>query len=375
MTTIEINRESFLQALGAVEPAVPKKSPQAILQNLLIRYSDDGIVTLTATDMEISVRYELPATVKGRGEFLIPAGRLRSILSEVNGTSVAIERPDDLRLIVSAGFSEFTIPTADAAEFPAFPENVSPDSITLKAAALSMAVRRTIFATDPENSRYALGGVKLSFIDDKAEFAATDSRRCSVVRVAASSNGESGDHANIVIPAKSLAIAEKLAAGKADQDVEILIQPSSVLFKIGSQRLFSRLIEGRFPRYQDIIPDSRSPRFRESIMAGPWNAAIRQSQITTNADSRGVDFEFKPGKLTLKSQAADIGSAKVELPLEGAATEFTVTLDPRFVGDMLKVLPPETVVSVLMNDSESAILLQTDDGAFRYVVMPLSRDR
>lgn len=375
MTTIEIGRESFLHALAAVEPAVPKKSPQAILQNVLVRYSvATGIVTLTATDQEIAVRYEVPATVKGTGEFLIPPGRVRSILSEVSGSSVRLELSGDT-LVISAGFSEFTIPTADAAEFPAFPENVSPDSIILKGAALSTAVRRTIWATDPESSRYALGGVKLSFEDDKAEFAATDSRRCSVVRVAAQRGGDPGNHLNTVIPAKSMALAEKLASGLADQDVEILIQPSSVLFKIGSQRLFSRLVEGRFPRYQDIIPDDKNPRYREAIMAGHWNVAIRQSQITTNEESRGVDFVFKPGKLLLKSQANDVGSAKVELPLEGSATDITLTLDPRFVGDMLKCLPPESVVSVLMNDAESAVLLKADDGAFSYVVMPLSRDR
>jgi DNA polymerase-3 subunit beta len=374
MTTIEIGRESFLHALAAVEPAVPKKSPKEILQNVHVRYNDDGIVTLTATDQEIAVRYEVAATVAGRGEFLIPAGRLRSILSEVNGSTVSLDLSGDA-LTIAAGFAEFTIPTADAAEFPAFPENVSPDSITLKAAALSLAIRRTIWATDPENSRYALGGVKLSFEDGKAEFAATDSRRCSVARVAVQTGGDPGNYLNTVIPAKSMAIAERLVSSNAEQDVEILIQPSSVLFKIGSQRVFSRLVEGRFPRYQDIVPDDKNPRFREAIMAGPWNAAIRQSQITTNEDSRGVDFVFKPGKLTLKSQANDVGSAKIELPLEGSGTDFTVTLDPRFVGDMLKCLSPETVVSVLMNDAESAILLQVDDGAFRYVVMPLSRDR
>lgn len=373
MTTIEIGRESFLHALAAVEPAVPKKSARSILQNVHLRYSD-GLVALMASDQEIAVRYEVAATVKGHGEFLIPAGRLRSILSEVTGSSVTLEL-DSERLTVSAGLAEFTIPTADAAEFPAFPDNVSPDSLTLKASALSMAVRRTIWATDPESSRYALGGVKLSYLDDKAEFAATDSRRCSVVRVAAVANGGDALFANTVIPAKSLAIAEKLAGNNSELDVEILIQPSSVMFKIGSQRLFSRLVEGRFPRYEDIVPDSKRSRFREAIMAGHWNAAIRQSQITTNEESRGVDFVFKPGKLTLKSQANDIGSAKIELPLEGSGTDFTVTLDPRFVGDMLKCLPPETVVSVLMNDAESAVLLQTEDGSFRYVVMPLSRDR
>lgn len=370
---LEINRQSLLDALGAVEPAVPKKSPQEILKNVRACWSN-GQLELMATDQEVSVRYQIPATFDRAGCILIPAGRLRSILTEVTGSVIELETEGD-RLSIRAGFAEFTIPTADPNEFPTFPENNSPDSVTLPAAALSKAIRRTIWSTDPENSRYALGGIKLAAEGEHVEFVATDSRRLAICRVACVIESKSGElPPNIVIPAKSMAIVERLAAAAPEESVTIQIQSSSVTFKIGSQKLFSRLVEGRFPRYQDVVPDPNRCQYREAISAGQWLHAIRQAQITTSQDSRGVDFIFGKGKLVLVSQAADVGSSRVELPLEGSGTDLKITLDPRFTADLLKSIPPETVVVVRMDSPESAVLFQVDDGAYQYVQMPLSRE-
>lgn len=371
---LEINRQSLIDALSAVEPAVPKKPSQEILKNVRACWSD-GQLELMATDQEVSVRYQIPATFDLAGCILIPAARLRSILSEVTGSSIELSTEGD-RLSIRAGFAEFTIPTADPNEFPAFPENTSPDSITLKASALSKAIRRTIWATDPESSRYGLGGIKLAAERESTEFIATDSRRMAIYRAACSIDSPSKElPTNTVVPAKSMAIVEKLAAANPEVDVTIQIQTSSVTFQIGSQKLFTRLVEGRFPRYQDVIPDVRRTRHKEAIMAGPWLSALRQVLITTNQESRGVDFVFGKGKLVLTSQAADVGSSRVELPLEGSETALKVTLDPRFTADLLKAIPSETVVQVHLTDSESAVLLTVDDGAYQYVQMPLSRDR
>lgn len=374
MTTIELNRQAFVDALSAVEPAVPKKSPKEILQNVKATFAP-GQLVLMATDQELSVNYQISATCSAKGSVLIPSGRLRAILNEVTGSSVAMD-VDAGKLTISAGFDEFVIPTADPLEFPEFPENVSPDSIILKGSALAKAIRRTIWATDPQSSRYALGGVKLLPSSNAVEFIATDSRRLAIYNVACEIDSPSKAlPENIIIPAKSLDIVAKLAAANPEADVSIKIQPSAVTFVIGSQQVFTRLVEGRFPRHQSVTPDPVNARYREAILAGPWLSALRKVSITTNEESRGVDFQFSKGKLILTSQANDIGSSRVELPLEGSETDLTITLDPRFATDFLKAVPAETVVILHMTNSEEAVLLQVDGGAYQYVQMPLSRDR
>lgn len=378
MTKIRTSRQLLIDALAAVEPAVPKKTPRAILQNVLIEQSGSAAI-LRATDLEVAVRYSIPVIESGSAVFaaLVPAGRLRSILSEVTGSEITLSIEAE-KLHIDAGFASFTLPTQDVAEFPAFAGDRigTPFEITLKGAALSRAIRRTIWATDPESSRYALAGIKLEAFADRANFVATDSRRLSIESVVCGTDGQLPEVQSLVIPAKSAAIVDRLAAARPDADVKIELTATSAMFHVGDQAVSTRLVEGRFPNYRDIVPQSAKAVWKLSIPSGPWLAAIRQSMITTNEESRGVDFKFDAGKLVLQSSASDVGASRIELPIDNSDKEIpTFTLDPRFVADFLKSVPPETSVDVFLTDSESAVLLEADAGNYQYVVMPLSRDR
>jgi len=131
-------------------------------------------------------------------------------------------------------------------------------------------------------------------------------------------------------------------------------------------------VDGRFPRYRDVIP--KESKFSLDLPVGPFYSAVRQAQIVTNEESRGVDFKFTNGLLILDSQAAEIGQSKVEMPVDYDGDELTITFDPRFVAEFLRILGPEKPVTLDLIDSESAAVFKTDD-AYTYVIMPLSRDR
>ncbi|RPI84172.1 MAG: DNA polymerase III subunit beta, partial [Planctomycetaceae bacterium] len=134
----------------------------------------------------------------------------------------------------------------------------------------------------------------------------------------------------------------------------------------------SRLVAGRIPRYQDVV--LREHKFSLNLQAGSFLAVVSKAQIVTNEESRGVDFCFSPGVLTLASLAPDIGESKVELPISYEGDALTISLDPRFVSEFLRVLDPAANVRVELTDGESAVVFKTDDGSI-YIVMPLSRDR
>ena len=158
----------------------------------------------------------------------------------------------------------------------------------------------------------------------------------------------------------------------SDDPVHIAIHhPNDVLFKTANATIFSRLVEGRFPRYQDVIP--RSHEVAIELLAGQFHAVVRQAQIVTNEESRGVDFKFGDGTLILSSQAADVGSSRVEMPISYSGAELLIRFDPRFISDFLKVLAPETQVSLKLSTDEDPGVLTTEDG-YTYVIMPLSRD-
>jgi DNA polymerase-3 subunit beta len=154
--------------------------------------------------------------------------------------------------------------------------------------------------------------------------------------------------------------------------VQIAIHhPNDVLFKTANATIFSRLVEGRFPRYQDVIP--KSHEIAVELMAGQFHSVVRQAQIVTNEESRGVDFTFGDGLLVLTSQAADVGTSRVEMPISYTGPNLVIRFDPRFISDFLKVLAPETQVNFKLSTDEDPGVLSTEDG-YTYVIMPLSRE-
>lgn len=364
-------RTALAAAFATVSGVVPSRTPKPILQNVKLITSGSEAL-LIGTDQEVGIRARIPsAEVEVPGEILLPNARTNAILRELQGETVAIESSDEGTWI-RGDRAEYKLASENPAEFPNVAEFDAKSYFVLPADQLRVLIRRTIFATDAESTRYALGGVLLEMKGDQITLAATDTKRLAVVKgTCAAEGGAQVDNAQPVVPSKAMSLIERSLA-TTDEPAWVAIRANDVLVKAGSTTLYSRLVEGRFPRYQDVIPSSSAATVE--LTAGPFHAAVRQAQIVTSEDSRGVDFQFGPGLMTLKSQAAEIGQSKIELPIAYDGPELTITFDPRYIGDFLKVLSPEQLVRLELNDSESPGVLRTDDG-YTYIVMPLSRDR
>ena len=232
-------------------------------------------------------------------------------------------------------------------------------------------IRRTVFATDVESTRYALGGILLEMSPEKATLAATDSRRLAVVSCSCESVGEPDlQSASPVIPSKAMLLIER-SLPDSDESVQIAIHSNDVVVRCGGATIYSRLVEGRFPRYAEVIPVESNASVE--LVVSQFYSAVRQAQIVTSEESRGVDFKFNDGLLTLSSQAADVGESNVELPIPYDKEPITITFDPKFVADFLRIIDSGTSVQLKLIDAESPAVFTTEDG-YRYVVMPLSRD-
>jgi len=201
----------------------------------------------------------------------------------------------------------------------------------------------------------------------------TDGRR--LARMAAPAEAENNPPAPIgfpVIPVKALKLIERNLTD-ADPPVHLTIQSgTAVLMRTESAVIYSRLVEGRFPRYQDVFPTNVEVKI--TLEVGSLRVAVEQASIVTSEESRGVDFQFSTGVLRLISQSADVGSSHVELPIpyEGKAVE--ITFDPRYLVDALKTLDDTTAITAELIDSKNAAVFKTDD-RYTYVVMPLTRER
>jgi DNA polymerase III subunit beta len=218
-----------------------------------------------------------------------------------------------------------------------------------------------------------LGGVLVELTPESIAMVGTDGRRLArmMAPVEAENNPES-PAGSTVIPVKALKLIERhLVDG--DPPVHLTIQAStSVLMRTESAVLYSRLVEGRFPRYQDVFPSNVEVKI--PLEAGSLRMAVEQASIVTSEDSRGVDFQFRPGMLRLISQSADVGSSDVELPVAYEGKPVEITFDPRYLIDALKTLDDTTALTAELVDSKNAAVFKTDDH-YTYVVMPLTRER
>jgi DNA polymerase-3 subunit beta len=305
------------------------------------------------------------------GSAILPLGRFGSILRESSDATLHLES-DPQGTLVRGERSEFKLPAENPQEFPAVADFTESAYHELAARALRELIRRTIFATDNESSRYALGGVLLEMGPEKIIGVGTDGRRLAKMEIPASAVGghKSGDSMTIV-PSKAMQLIER-ALTDGDAEIQLAARANEVLVRGPRTTIYSRLVEGRFPKWRDVFPQ-RSGASKIELTVGPLYSAVRQAAIVTSEESRGVDFTFESGTLVLSGRAAEVGQSRVELPVGYDGPALSITLDPRYVSDFLKVLDPEKVITMELKDAESAAVCTSDDG-YGYVIMPLARD-
>ena len=365
----KINRQAILGAITAAAAAVPGRTPKDILKGVLISGSHNEI-EIVGTDQEIGLRVKITTEEKLTPfEVVVNPGKLQAILRESTDEFVSIDVDRDvMKVVLSNG--RFKIMTEDAREFPPVPVFDEEKFWSIPGTVLSSMIKRTEFACDSESTRYALGGALFEVENGKLTVAATDSRRLAVATAAIENQNEAKmPEKKTVVPAKALRLVKSLA--ESSTTVNIAFHDNDLMVSFGNSTLYTRLVEGRFPRYRDVIP--RKQPIHVPIAVGPLFRAVRQAQIVTDEEHRGVVFKFGDSLMKLAS-IATIGSSDVEVPIEYDGEAMEITLDPVYIADVLKVLPQEAVVDLNMTDAETAIVFTVDD-SYTYVVMPLANDR
>ncbi|HND53753.1 MAG TPA: DNA polymerase III subunit beta [Pirellulaceae bacterium] len=369
---ITCERSQLQSAFAVAASVAPQRSPKPILQNVKIEATSQGVV-LTATDQEVGVRVEVPnVEIEMPGSALLPVDRVGLILRESADTKLRFNATEK-GTTVKGDRSEFKLPGGNPDEFPPLVATREERCHVVSVRLFRELVRRTMFATDTESSRYALAGVLLEFDNESITAVGTDGRRLAKMAGPATSIGDhrSGDTTTIV-PTRAMQLMER-AFTDVDGEVRLTTRGNDIVAQSTRVSVVARLVEGRFPRWRDVFPD-RTDAVKIEFAVGPLHAAIRQAAVVASQDSRGIDFTFGDGSLVLSGSTANLGQSRVEMPIAYTGTPITITLDHRFVSDFLKVLDPERTFTLEIENGEGAALFQTDDG-YGYIVMPLARDQ
>lgn len=369
---IRINRESFLRVFQIAAMVAPTRSPKAILQNVKIDVSDHQ-GTITATDTEVGVHLIVPnLDIEIPGKSVVPVTRLSMILRESRDEFMSIET-DGEKTIIKGQNSKFELQTSDPDEFPEVTEFSETDYYEISPPIFKELIRRTLFATDTESSRYALGGVLLEIADGTITAVGTDGRRLAKMEGVITEVGvPKSEGGTTIVPAKAMQLIERMLP-EGDAPIHLALRPNELLMRGPAGTFHTRLVEGRFPKWRDVVPN-RNDSHQIEILVGPIYSALRQAAIVSSEESRGVDFHFTEGSLVLSNSTADVGESRIEIPVPYVDKDLTISLDHRFVADFLKVLQPEMTFTMDIKNSDQAAYCYTED-KYGYVIMPLARDR
>lgn len=361
------DRKAFADMLGAVYRVIGRSS-KPVLECVKI-ITEPGRLTLAATDSEASVRvFTARVEVQDAGEALIPADKLFQIVRESTDPTLSIETEND-KAIIRGQDSRFELNGYPPAEYPPIPEFSGYRDFTILAGDLHRLIKQTIFATATENTRYAINGVFFERQKSKIGFVATDGRRLAMAR-GLCMPGNSEDNFAVIVPTKALNLLLKLFT-VPEKTVSVRIADNQVVFAGEDAVLASKLVEGNFPPYKDVIP--RDGDKKATLATAAFASAVRRAALLASEESKGIRLSFKGKTLTLTSRAPEVGEAEINLEVpQYTGDPIDVGFNPQFLLDALKIADAEQIEFVMKGSKKPGLIRAGSD--FDYVIMPVSID-
>ncbi|MFO0937957.1 MAG: DNA polymerase III subunit beta [Gemmataceae bacterium] len=362
--------DALLAACQLVGAAVAARSTMPILANIKAIAQDDALVIM-GTDQDVGIRYELRGVdVKRAGACIIPPHRLISILRECAEETVSIDASQN-SIHVKAGSGKYELPNGDPDSFPDLPTfETGQNYHEVTAGLLRTLIKRVAFAADKkEGTRWAVTGVLWEAEKDRVRLVATDTKRLALVEGAAVVHGGTDPKGpSHLIPIKTVQLLERHLTDDSEP-IQIALRPNGAMFQTGRWLIHTKLVEGRFPPYKDIIP-------KKSVVKLPLDTAtfasrVRQAAIMSDEESKRVDFQFAGPKLTLLARGADTGSSEVTMPLENYdGPDIEIAFDPQYVLEFLRAVDGEPNVLLEMTDGTKPAVFRVGEH-YSYLVMPM----
>ncbi|HXF97549.1 MAG TPA: DNA polymerase III subunit beta [Gaiellaceae bacterium] len=355
------SRAELAEALSVVVRAVSARGAVQVLAGILLR-AEEGQLQLAATDMELSLRASVLGEVEGDGAVVVPGRLLADLVRLLPGETVSLVREEgEGVLAITSGSHSSRLNVYSAEDFPRLP----PTDVELQelpAAALLETIEKVARAASRDDSRPVLTGILVRFEQDKLVMAATDSYRLAVKETALAAPGPELDG---IIPARALQELARLAAGT--EEVGLGLHENHVVFRAGEVVLTSRRIDGQFPNYTQLLPETFEVELEVSRQA--LLDVIRRASVLAQRNAP-LRLRFAEGELTVAAHAQEVGEARESLPLDYTGEPLEIGFNPDFLRDGLEVIGAETVQLKLTNPLRPGLILSPSEG-FWYLVMPI----
>ncbi|MDP3014384.1 MAG: DNA polymerase III subunit beta [Candidatus Subteraquimicrobiales bacterium] len=358
-------KNDILNATQIVQKAVSTRSTLPILTGILLQLKDKQI-KLSATDLEIAIEYELEIDGEIDGSVVVPAkifGDIIKNLPESIITMDATKSPNQINIVCER--SSFSIKTLPWEDFPKFPEIDNLRSFSLESDLLGNAIKQVSKATSRDDTRPVLTGVLINVVRDKLKMVATDSYRLAVREVKVEDIGE--DRIKIIVPGRTLDELSKILPG-ANTKVVFGVTESQIVFRFGGLTLISRLIEGEFPNYQQLLPESYNVKLE--INKDELTCAIKRVSLIA-ASNIPVKLYTNKNLMRISTQVTDVGGAIEEISIKGPEEKMEISFNWQYLLDGVVSVQGDKVILEIVDALKPGMIRSPEAEDFLYLVMPV----
>lgn len=362
-----VPRETLLTAVQHVIGAVERRQTSPILGNLLFEAHNESL-RITGSDTEIELQILVDMHLDAEGDVTVPARKILEICRYLpDSARVDFEVSGD-KVKLKSGRSRFTLATLPAAEFPKVDELEDPQRVTLTAGELHQCISHTAFSMAQQDVRFYLNGMLLEIASNRLSCVATDGHRLAYAQCDTDADPE--DPVRAIIPRKSITELQRLlGTAEADDPVKLEITPQLFHVKHGNVRLSTKLIDGRFPDYNRVIPVDGDKEL--VIDCGTLKQALTRASVLSNEKYRGVRLALQSGILTISTNNPDQEEAIDEVEVDYTGDSAEIGFNVTYLLDVLNALDTENACIRLKDGNSSALVTPEERTDSKYVVMPM----
>ncbi len=365
---LTITREQLQEGLVAVAASIPAKTTLPILSNILLEATKDGI-RLSGTDLDIAVSTTVNASVDQEGAITLPARKLVEIVRELPSAAIRLTASGEQRVTIECGRSRFRLLGLPREEFPAFPSVKFEGGWRTSSKELQKLIGHVAFAASTEESRPILNGVLWELRPERMRMVATNGHRLARMDVPTSET-QGASQADLIVPPKALDLIRRLF--DTDETVEIARSENHLGFRTSSTQIFTRLIEGPYPNYEQVIPRENDKAATADKAA--LTAALRRMSIVASDQTHRIRMAFANGSCKLSVQTPDLGEAQEELNVSYEGDPLEIGFNAAYLLEILKYIPTDEVRMTFKAPERAATCEPVgwdDPASYLALVMPL----
>ena len=363
---ISLERDVLLAQLQTASRVASTRSAIQALSGVQLAASSDGC-QLRATDMDVGLRVPLEAEVSREGVVVLPARLLVDVVRSLPAPAVTLElraAEQDVELV--SGNATFHIRTLRTEDFPPFPEPDPESAVSLSAAAFVSTALKVAGSASRDETRPVLTGILVSASDRELRMVATDSYRLSVKETTLEAPLSSSFEVNV--PARALQELARIAGHNEDDELTVSVRQNQVLFVLGRVILSSRLIDGQFPNYRQLLPESFEHELR--IAGAEFTDVVRRISLLAQKNAP-LRLSFKAGEVTVSAQTPDVGEALESLPVAFQGEPLEIGFNPEFLRAGLEAIEEGDLLLKLISPLRPGLIEAADESRFQYLIMPI----